>query len=49
MMGRNVLPVDNGQTFIGAVCNASGSFILAILFGQLAVLVMELQARNMTR
>ena len=47
-MGNDLAPRGVGQIAIGAFFNGFGAIILANLFGELAVLVRELGARNIT-
>lgn len=47
-MGNDLHPRGVAQTAVGALANGLGAIILANLFGELAVLVQELGARNIT-
>ena len=47
-MGNDLQPRGVTQIAIGAFFNGFGAIILANLFGELAVLVRELGARNIT-
>ena len=47
-MGNDLQPRGVAQIAVGTLFNGGGAFILANLFGELAVLVRELGARNIT-
>ena len=46
LMGRDLMPRGNVQIVFGAYIDAFGQLVVALLFAQLAVLVIELQDRS---
>ena len=47
LMGRDLDPRGDPQTISGSLFNCAGAIVLANLFGELAVLVRELNSRSM--